>query len=230
MKLEAFLRIADIPYQNCYLDNTEGSPTGRLPFIRDNGITVADSELVMDYLESKLKFKVDGHLSQQQSICHHGFHRVIDEHLYWALQYSRYLEPDNFKTLSQALYHDVPPPFSTIKANKAKKQVQQQLQAQGLGRLSADDIYLKAEKDLQQLSLLLADRDWFGGDFVSKLDLSALAFFSHIVIEELPSPLQQSLQQFENLVAFQARAKQVIFPGDSQKPMNVPGATVSLDD
>lgn len=230
MKLEAFLRIADIPYQNCYLDNSELSPTRRLPFIRDNGITVADSELIMDYLESKYKFKVDGHLSQQQAVCHHGFHRVFDEHLYWALQYSRYLEADNFKTLSQMLYHEIPPPFSHIKANKARKQVQQQLFAQGLGCLSADNIYLKAEKDLQQLSLLLADRDWFGGDFVSKLDLSAVAFFSHIAIVELPSPLQQSLQQFDNLIEFQHRAKQIIFPEDAQKPINTPGATVSLED
>ena len=230
MKVEAFLIIANIPYQVIIEDNAANAPKGKLPFIRDNGITISDSELIIDYLESKLDFQVDGHLNEHDKALHHAAIRMLDEHLYWAILYSRWIDDDNFLVMKAELYRDTPPPLSGIKANKRRKYVQTQIETQGLGKHRSEEIYQKAEKDLIVLSKILADHQWFGGDFVSKLDLAASAYLSQIMIEDLNSPLAKIIKRLGNLDAYAVRSKRILFPGDYKKELKIPGQSIQLDD
>lgn len=230
MKVEAFLKIAEIPYQIIIEDNPSNAPKGKLPFIRDNGITISDSELIFDYLESKLDFKVDGHLSEHDKVLHHATIRMLDEHLYWALLYSRWIDAHNFNVMKAEIFSDTPPPLNGIKANKRRKQVQVQLEAHGLGKHSSEEIYQKAKKDLVVLSKILGDHQWFGGDFISKLDLAATAYLSQIMIEKLNSPLAEMLKQLGNLETYVVRSKRILFPGDHKKEFKIPGARINLEE
>lgn len=222
MKIEGFLRISEIPFQVIDENDPRKGPKGKLPFIRDNGVVIGDSELIIDYLESKLEFNVDGHLDSQQAATHHACVRMLDEHLYWALMYSRWMEDHNWDIFKARLFAEVPPPLSTIIAKKLRKQMRNQLYQHGMGRHSRDDIYKKASKDLVQLSALLGDHKWFGGDYVSKLDLTVLAYLSNIMIHEMPSPLQETVKKNGNLETYAVRAKRLIFaetPKQKQKPV-----------
>lgn len=212
MKLEAFLRIADIPFQIMPCKDPDMGPKGKLPFIRDNGVMLGDTELIMDYLESKLDFRVDGHLTSQQQAIQHACIRMLDEHLYWALIYSRWIDEVNWETLRQRLFGEIPPPLSSIAANKARKQMRRQLEAQGLGLHSREEIYSKAIKDLESLSALLGDKKWFGGDYVSKLDLTAVGYLSNIMIPQLPSPMAEAVKRLGNLETYAVRAQRSLFP------------------
>jgi glutathione S-transferase len=229
MKLEAFLRIAEIPYQVIIEDNYANAPKAKLPYIRDNGITVSDSELIIDYLESKLGFEVDGHLSSQQKVTHHACIRMLDEHLYWVLQYSRWLDEDNFKQLKTKLFHDTPPPLNSFKAQAIRKRLKLQLESQGLGRHGSDEIYQKAEKDIRHLAMLLGEKNWFGGDYIAKLDLAASAYLCQILISELPSPLSRMVQQEDNLMAYATRSRRILFPENFKKTTAIPGARIKLE-
>lgn len=217
MKIEGFLRIADIPFQIINTVDTRQAPKGKLPYIRDNGIAIGDSELIMDYLESKLDFRVDGHLGTPQQAAHHAFIRMLDEHLYWALVYSRWIDEHNWQTLKERLFGHIPPPVSTVLAASARRSVRQQLHHHGMGRHNREEIYQKATKDIAQLSVLLGDHKWFGGDYVSKLDLTALAYLSNILVPELPSPLSDAVKIHGNLETYCVRARRLIFP-DKRAP------------
>lgn len=217
MKLEGFLRIANIPYQVIEISDPNKGPKGKLPYINDNGVIIGDSELIMDYLESKLDFNVDGHLGSQQKAMQHAFIRTLDEHLYWALVYSRWADESNWKTFKRYLFADIPPPISTLIAKKVRKQILNQLHQQGIGRHSCEDIYKKAIKDIEQLSQLLGDHQWFGGDYVSKLDLTALSYLSNMMIDELPSPLADTVNKIDNLRTYKERALAIIFPEEIKK-------------
>ena len=218
MKLEGFLRVCEIPFQIIEENDPRKGPKGKLPFIRDNGVVIGDSELIIDYLETKLDFHVDGHLSSQQRAIHHAFIRMLDEHLYWALVYSRWLEDHNWETLKNHLFYDIPPPISTFIAYMVRRQIRNQLLQQGMGRHNRDDIYAKARKDLEQLSVLLADHKWFGGDYVSQLDLTAVAYLSNIMVPELNSPLADYVKELGNLETYVVRAQRIIFPDEIKQP------------
>lgn len=212
MKVEAFLRIADIPYQVIETNDLRLAPKGKLPFIRDNGIAVSDSEFIMDYLQSKHGFEVDGHLDTRQKVLHHALSRMLDEHLYWVLMYSRYIEPKNWQTLKQHLYGHIPPPVSTVLAKKTQDSMQRQLYAQGLGRHNAEEIYRKAGKDIEALAYALGSQSWFGGDYISRLDLAAIAYLSNALLRKLSSPLTEKIQRYENLLEYLQRAESAVFP------------------
>lgn len=211
MKVEGFLRIAEIPYQVVTISDARQAPKGKLPFIRDNGVAIADSELIMDYLESKYDFQVDGHLDSLQAASQHAFIRMLDEHVYWALIYSRWMEEHNWQTLKQHLFGHIPPPVSTALAAKTKFSIRQQLHQQGLGRHNREEVYRKAEKDLQALSVLLGDRKWFGGNYMSKLDLTAIAYLANILIDKMPSPLSDAVKKLGNLETYFVRVNRIVF-------------------
>ena len=55
IKLETYLKMANLKYQNQYLDDPRKAPKGKLPYITDNDITIADSGLIIDYLNENWK-------------------------------------------------------------------------------------------------------------------------------------------------------------------------------
>ncbi|MCK5880438.1 MAG: glutathione S-transferase family protein [Sinobacterium sp.] len=231
MKLEGFLRVADIPHQIIFENNPAKGPKRKVPFIRDSGMSIGDSEIIIEYLESKFDIDMDGHLSPHQKAIHHSCTRMLEEHLFWALTYSRWDNKDNRDTMIATLLSDVPPPISTFLAWRFKKQILSQLDGHGLGRHNEDEIYKKAGKDIAALSELLGMHEWFGIDYVSKLDLVALSFLSNCLLEEMPSPLAKSIKARPNLVAFVDRAYTMIFPGEYIKERKLPpGHTVQLND
>lgn len=230
MKLEGFLRVADIPYQIIYENKPSQGPKRKLPFIRDNGMSIGDSEIIIEYLESKLDIDMDGHLSLHQRALHQSFTRLLEEHLYWALVYSRWVNATNMKVLMKTLLSEVPPPISNFLSWRFKNQVITQLDGQGLGRHNEEEIYKKADKDIAALAAILENHRWFGIDYVSKLDLVALGFLSNCLIESMPSPLATSIQSHPNLVAYVERAQKVIFPGEYVKERRLPGQTVKLNE
>lgn len=228
MKVEGFLRIADIPFQIINSNDPRTAPKGKLPYIRDNGISIGDSELIMDYLESKLDFQVDGHLDSQQRATHHAFVRMLDEHLYWALVYSRWIEEHNWHTLRDRMFAEIPPPISTFIGYRLRRQIQQQLHAHGMGRHNREEIYGKAAKDLTQLSALLGDHRWFGGDYISRLDLTAVGYLANIMIAEMPSLLSDSVKKHGNLETWYVRALRIIYPPETRLQSKTPAYADNL--
>ncbi len=52
MKVENYLRMSNLPYRTVSVLNPAKGPKGKLPFITDNGQTVADSSFILDYLKA----------------------------------------------------------------------------------------------------------------------------------------------------------------------------------
>ncbi len=229
MKLEGFLRVADIPHQVIFENNPAKGPKGKVPFIRDNGVTIGDSEIIIDYLEKKMGIDMDGHLSPHQRAIHHTTIRMLEDHTMFAIVYSRWVEPENLKVLLNNFLGEVPPPISTFLGWRFKKGVIKMLHNQGLGRHDREEIYKKAESDIRALSEVLGDHDWFGIDYVSKLDLVAHAFISNLLLEEMPSPMMDVVKSLPNLMDFNERARNAIFPGEFKKERKIPGQSVKLD-
>lgn len=230
MVVEGFLRVANIPHQVIIDDTSEHLIEHKLPVIRDNGISISGCDNILHYLQSKLEFSMDGHLSQQQQTLHHCAIRMLNEHFYWVLMYSRWADESSYKTLCQHLFADIPPPISGMKAKKLRKHHVKQLDTQGLGKDDANAVYQQAEKDLESLAAILSDRQWFGGDFVSQLDLYAQAYLTQAMITELATPLPKAVAKFDNLIAYQTRTKAAIFPENAKKQLQVPGSRPKLED
>ena len=63
VKLETYLRMAKLPYEPCYSQVAEAGPTNKIPWIEYNGVTMGDSQLIIQYLNKELNNDLNKHLS-----------------------------------------------------------------------------------------------------------------------------------------------------------------------
>ena len=67
-----------------------------LPYINDDGLIVADSTFIRFQIEKKYDFDFDSGLTQDQRAGAWAAEKMCEEHLYWALVATRWLEDANF--------------------------------------------------------------------------------------------------------------------------------------
>uniref|UniRef100_A0A8C5XA99 Failed axon connections homolog n=1 Tax=Malurus cyaneus samueli TaxID=2593467 RepID=A0A8C5XA99_9PASS len=81
LKMETYLRMADLPYQN-YFDG-KLSPQGKMPWIEYNHKKVSGTEFIIDFLEEKLGVNLNKHLGPHERAVSRAVTKMVEEHLYW---------------------------------------------------------------------------------------------------------------------------------------------------
>lgn len=211
MKLETYLRMARIEYQVNTEGNLSKAPKGKLPYIEDQGQIIADSNLIIDYLQSTYGTSLDTHLSPAEAAVALALRRLVEENLYWAVVYSRWVEEQNWPSTRAIYFEELPPILRTLVAYIARRQVTQNLKGHGMGRHSAAEIYQISAADLQALSDFLADKPYFMGDQPTTLDASAYGVLANILKAPLNSPLRDKAEQLSNLGSYCDRMYQTYY-------------------
>ena len=80
-KLETFLRMTRIPYENEY--GFKFSKKGKMPWIEFNGQEIADSNFCIQFLKREFKVDVDSHLSDTEKAIAHSIRTMLEENTYW---------------------------------------------------------------------------------------------------------------------------------------------------
>lgn len=90
LKVETFLRLAQIDFEAKHILDTKDAPRGQLPYIDDNGRVITESNHIIHYLSEKYDTQLDNDLTVQQKTNHFLITRMLDNHLYWVMSYSRW--------------------------------------------------------------------------------------------------------------------------------------------
>lgn len=212
MKAEVLLLMSGLSFQSKIIDDPRKGPKGKLPFIKDGDIEVADSSLIQGYLESQYQVDFDGHLSEQEKAIAHAFGRMIEERLYWVLVYSRWIDPNNWQQVSKFWFGDLPPVVKNVLPMVVQRQIKKDLHSHGLGRHDADSIYEFGKADIQALSDLLGDKAFMLGKRPSGLDASAFAMIANVLSKSTPNPLSDYAHTLDNLKPYAERCRQRWFP------------------
>ena len=183
------------------------APKGKLPYVQDGTTVIADSNLIIDYLKTTYGDRLDVWLSAEQRAVALAFQRLLEENLYWALLYSRWMEPKGWADIKDVFFGKMPRPLRWFIAPFARSSMRQQLHGHGMGRHSAQEIYAIAARDITALADFLADKPYFMGDEPCALDASAYAFLANIVWVPLESTLQQHALQYPRLEVYCRRMR-----------------------
>ena len=81
LKLETFLRMAKIPYENDY--RLKFSKKGKMPWIEFNGEEIADSNFCIQFLNKEFKVDIDSHLNATEKAIAHSIRTMLEENTYW---------------------------------------------------------------------------------------------------------------------------------------------------
>lgn len=214
LKLELYLRMAGLPYRNRYTLELHKTPKGKLPWIDDDGVQLADSGLIIDYLKTKYGDPLDGSLTQLQRAHGLAIARLLEEHLYWAVLHDRWISEAGWELTRPALFGALPWPLRAIVPIVARRGLRAELRGHGMGRHSDEQIHALGIADVEALAALLGDQEYFLGARAASIDAIAAAFLANILMVPLETPIKAAAAAHANLVAYTRRMAQQYFPAD----------------
>ncbi|KAG9342748.1 hypothetical protein JZ751_015610 [Albula glossodonta] len=194
LKMETYLRMADLPYQNHF--DGKLSPQGKMPWVEYNGRQVSGTEFIMDVLEEELGVDLNKSLSPQE--------RAVARA--WV---------DNLTETQQMLA--VSGPLSDllkwILSHLTSGIVKREMYGHGMGRYSREEVYALMEKDMRSLATLLGDKKYIMGPKMSSVDATV---FGHLAqaMWTLPGTRPEQLIKGEliNLAMYCERIRRRFWP------------------
>lgn len=216
MKGEILLRMANLEYGSEIIDDPRKAPKGKLPFMTDDGAEIADTALIKRHLESKYDIDFDASLTAEERAISHAMARMIEERLYWATLYSRWIDDHNWPIIKNFWFGSMPPIIRNLVPIIAQKQVKTGLHAHGIGRHSVQDIYAFGVADLEALSVQLGQKAFMFGDQTSSLDAVAYPIIANSLVDELPGPLLDAAKSHANFAPYVQRCEALWFPDFKQ--------------
>jgi len=216
LKLESWLKLHGIKYQNVDHKCKFRSKKGLLPFIELNGEEIADSNMIIETLSKKFEKEMPAELSQDQKNVQHAMIAMVENHLHWTTVYWRSKDVDNILkgyklNLQTAIGSKAPASilnfyFKYTFCRKGLKKVR----ANGMGVHTAEEIENFGKKDLQTLSEMLGEKEFFFGDEPAMLDMVVFSHVAQLVMvdKEFSCPLRDYLEaDCTNLVGLVNRIK-----------------------
>ena len=210
LKLETYLRLADLPYEGVRAD-VRKAPKGKFPVLVDGARQIADSELAIAYLREKFGDKVNKGPSPQQLAQHHMTRLALENHSYFMMLITRWLDPVNAALMKKAFFSDLglmgPLVFKMVQNHMRRTIV-----GQGLGRHSAEEIEQFIRADIAALEGLLGEQPYFGGDEPAEIDCTTFAFIANMIVPEMETPQQRLARGSDKLIAYHNRMSERCFP------------------
>jgi len=209
LKLETYLRLAQIPYQNAF--SFKMSSKGKTPWMSYNGEEIADSELCIRYLNDKLGVDLDRGLTLEQKAVARAIQVLVNEHLQWTLVYFRF-HHDKEQVVNREYfqYHSIPfwPVNKFIQRSTAKD-----LHNQGMGRHSKEEIEYFLITDLNALNSFLGEKAFMMGDEMTEVDCSVFGTLCQFIFHQEDQVLGGLVQgTFPKLFHYVLRIKRLLWP------------------
>ncbi|KAL0851986.1 hypothetical protein ABMA28_000260 [Loxostege sticticalis] len=220
LKVETWLRLAGIKYENVPHMAKFRSKKGQLPFVELNGEEIADSTFIIKELSEKYNKDLDAALTPEQRMVAHAMISMIENHLSWVILWWRAKYPDSVikgyqVNLQSALNTRLPNPILNFcyKFTSGRKGMKK-AKAHGIGVHSQDEIIEFGKNDLRVLSDYLSDRPFFFGDEPTLLDVVAFSNLAQLqfIDKDVAHPLRDAMNEsFPNLVGLVSRIKERAF-------------------
>jgi glutathione S-transferase len=212
LKLETYLRLTQQPYEVVSTRKMSRAPHGKLPFIKDGEKTLADTSLIIEYLKKTYGDPLDADLTPLQKAQGLAIQRMVEEHLYWVITYSRWLDPRSTQTMKDTIFAQVPRFIKPFILKQIRKQLGKQLYQHGIGRHTPEEMYAFGVSDLEALVELLMGQSFLFGDKPTSFDVCVFAFVANILFTPINSPLKACVTRHPELAAFCERMQKLAYP------------------
>ncbi len=211
LKLEAYLRIVDIPYKAVIDATPFKGPKRKLPWIEHEGKTIGDSGFIIEYLEQRFGCNPNAGLTAAERGIALSMRRLIEENLYWTLVFDRWMVGANWPLTQQTVLGLVPAPVRWLIAPIARRGVRRQLAGHGIGLHSPDEIHAIAARDIAAIADFLGDKPYLMGSTPTEIDAVAYGILANIMLVPIASATKDAALRRTNLVAYVARIRDRYF-------------------
>ena len=209
IKLETWLRMAGLPYEPRGDFDPFRAPKGTAPYVTlEDGSVLADSHHIIGALSRRPEVTFDRWIGPRERAVTTLIQRTVENHLYHAILYTRWVEPAGFAILKGAYFGNLGPPMRWLVPHVARRSVRKTLQLEGTSRHAAAEIVAGADEDLEALAVTLGERPYFCGDEASTADAIAYGALACLHLSPFPGPLQDAVRSRPTLVRFVERMRE----------------------
>jgi glutathione S-transferase len=210
-KAEILLKMAG----PAYVVETGGlskAPKGKLPYIVDDGETIADSTFIRWHLENKYNIDFDRGLSLEQRAVAWAFEKMLEDNLYWAVVHDRWMDDANFDVGPRNFFGAVPAPVRPFVVVMIRRQVRRFLYGQGMGRHSREEITSLATRSIDATANFLGTKPYMMGAEPTGLDATAFAFIAGVLCPVFETPARIAAERHDNLKSYVERMMARFYP------------------
>ena len=168
-KLETWLRIAQIPYEVVDTPDPRKGPKGKLPFIEEDGMRIANSSRIVDHLVKTRGIDLDARLDAGQRAIALLVQRTLEEHYAFVLAYTHLLRDEGFRHTG-ARFESVPAIVRPLVGRLVRGRIRELLWKQGILRHSHEEIVESALRDWRAVLTVMSGGPFFFGDEPTGVD------------------------------------------------------------
>jgi len=217
IKTEVQLKMAGLSYERVSAIPPQ-APNGKLPYIDDHGEAVSDSTFIRAHVERKYAVDLDAGLDSRQRAQAWAIERLLEDHLYFAMVWFRWIDPDNFARGPAHFADSAPEADRAQLRHDMQARKASDLHAQGIGRHAPERIAELGERSIDALAQLLGDKPYLMGESPSGVDATAFGILASVLAPLFDTPLRRAVEVRPNLVAYVARMMQRYYPDHAWQP------------
>jgi hypothetical protein len=212
LKLETWLRANNIMFEPVY-SLKFSTAKSQIPYVELNGVEYADSNQIIRKLTTYFKVTMDDDLTKEQRALARVSTVTLESHtaiagFYWRYgfnvkQFCEILLEDRFPASAKFFFRTIQPFLIRIMT-----------WCHGLGRHSEEEVAEFSCEDIQALSDILGDKDYFfGNDRPRSLDCAAFGHLAQFIYIPMAFPQQIYIKKnCNNLLGFVDRVRDTLWP------------------
>jgi glutathione S-transferase len=204
------LDMAGQPWRPRFTVDSSKAPFGKLPCLETPQGPVADSNLILKWLEAKGAELFPG-LDTAGRAQAHALIRMVEENLRYGMMYDRWADPEGWAAFMPIVFGNMPAPLRLVIPGKVRKDIVKGLKWQGLGRMSADARQACFDADLDALTDLLWERSWAVGSQPTAADAAIIPVLSGIDGNLVDTALRRSLRNRKTLMLYLERGRERLY-------------------
>ncbi|WP_198670374.1 glutathione S-transferase family protein [Dyella sp. C9] len=198
LKVYAFMRLCELPFEQRHILDTRLAPRGQLPYLVDGEQSIGDSDAIIPYLKQRYSLAIDDDLSPEQQNLAYLTGRTLDD-LYWPMSYSRWSDERYWPAFRQ-LVLSTHPDITESDMAAAHDYNQQRYYYQGIGRYEPAQVYERGIADLGVIGELLGPKAYMFGASPHSVDAAIYGFVANIYYYDIRTPLRQFVLDRPNLI------------------------------
>jgi glutathione S-transferase len=212
-KAEVHLQMAGLAYEKQPAFPHQ-SPKGQIPFLEDDGATIADSHFIRQHIEQKYAVDLDAGLTDRQRAEAWAIERMVENHLNGPVMYTRWLMEENFAKGPGAWFAD-----GAMRAD-IQQRTRERMMALGVTRHSDREITELAARSMAALAALLEDKPFLFGDAPTGTDAIAFAVMAAALTPHFSSGIRDRAESFPTLTAYVSRMMARFYPAHAWGDVN----------
>lgn len=212
LKLETYLKIANVPYENKYTVSMKNSKKKKMPMIIDQGALIEDSDFIIQHLKLKHNADLDGHLSNEERAVAKAFQRLCEVSIGDVILYFRWVDKENWAKFRDIVFRGAPWFIKVTIANGMARNIAKTLYKHGIGRFTDEERLKLLDDNLDAISKFLGHKRYFFGDKVSTIDVILFSVLVQLNSRGAVRQFDQLLNRFPNLTTYMERFRSIYWP------------------